>query len=236
MSRAFDQVNMDVGLHRQPVIFCLDRAGVTGSDGASHHGLLDLVLFTKVPGMTVFAPSSYQELQVQLADAVELCPDGPAMIRWSRSAPPSVTEAEVGVGLHGRKAREGSDVCILGVGNLFAEAIAAAEALDGVGISATVWDPRVVSPPDPNMIADAASHQLVVTIEDGLGTGGAGDNFRAEIEAHLQSSGKQSSSCEVRILGMPRAYIPHDKPEIILRRYGLDADGIVREVRAALDR
>ena len=234
MSRAFDQVNMDVGLHRQPVIFCLDRAGVTGDDGASHHGLLDMVLFTKVPGMTVFAPSSYQELQVQLSDAVDLCTDGPAMIRWSKQAAPSVGEAEVGVGLHARKAREGKDVCIIGVGKMFADALEAADQLDAKGISATVWDPRVVSPPDPAMIADAASHSLIVTIEDGLRNGGAGDNFRDKIESHLHAVGEGSKSCEIRVLGMPRAYVPHDKPAVILSRYGLDATGIVTEVMNAL--
>ena len=84
MTRAVDQVMYDVGLHRLPVVFCLDRAGITGDDGPSHHGVLDMVLFTKVPGMTVFAPSSYQELQVMLAEAVEL--DGPAVIRWPKTA------------------------------------------------------------------------------------------------------------------------------------------------------
>ena len=235
MSRAFDQINMDVGLHRQPVVFCLDRAGVTGDDGASHHGLLDMVLFTKVPGMTVFAPSSYQELQVQLSDAIELCTDGPAMIRWSKQPAPSVTEAEVGVGLRARKAREGTDVCILGVGKMFADALEAADVLaEQHGISATVWDPRVVSPPDPLMIEDAAAHRLVVTIEDGLRNGGAGDNFRDKIESYIHSVEAEASSCAIRVLGMPRTYIPHDKPATILNRYGLNAEGLVTQIREAL--
>ena len=193
-----------------------------------------MVLFTKVPGMTVFAPSSYQELQVQLSDAVDLCTDGPAMIRWSKQAAPSVTEAEVGVGLHARKARDGKDVCIIGVGKMFADALEAAELLEAKGISATVWDPRVVSPPDPAMITDAANHSLVVTIEDGLRNGGAGDNFRDKIESHLHSTGAEATSFEIRVLGMPRAYVPHDKPAVILSRYGLDATGIVTEVMSAL--
>ncbi len=233
MTRAFDQVNLDVGLHRQPVIFCLDRAGVTGDDGPSHHGLLDMVLFTKVPGMTVFAPSSYQELQVQLGDAISLCTDGPAMIRWTKQAAPSVNEREVGVGLRARKAREGNDVCIIGVGKMFAEAIEAAELLEAKGISATVWDPRVVSPPDPEMIENAASHGLVVTIEDGLRNGGAGDGFRDKIESHIHSIGADATNCEIRVLGMPRTYVPHDKPTVILARYGLNAAGIVSVVEAA---
>ena len=85
LTRAFDQVNLDVGLHHQPVIFCLDRAGITGDDGPSHHGVLDMVLLTKVPGMTVFAPSSYQELQQMFHDAVGIT-DGPVSIRWPKTA------------------------------------------------------------------------------------------------------------------------------------------------------
>ena len=234
ITRAFDQVNLDVGLHRQPVIFCLDRAGVTGPDGASHHGLLDMVLFTKVPGMTVFAPSSYQELQVQLSDAVKLCGDGPSMIRWSRQGARSVPEAEVGVGLHARKAREGSDVCILGVGHLLADALAAADELAEAGISATIWDPRVVSPPDPEMIADAANHRVVITVEDGLRNGGAGDLFRDKIEKYIGHHSDGVAPCDIRVLGMPRAYVPHDQPKVILRRYGVDTAGIVAQAKAAL--
>lgn len=234
MCRAFDQVNLDVGLHRQPVIFCLDRAGVTGDDGPSHHGLLDMVLFTKVPGMTVFAPSSYQELQIQLTDAVELCVDGPAMLRWSKQAAPSVAEHEVGSGLRGRKARTGTDVCIIGVGKMFADALEAADLLEERGVSASVWDPRVVSPPDIRMIADAANHPVVVTIEDGLRDGGAGDRIRDRIEEYLSSSGGDHGSCKVRVLGIPAAYIPHGKPDAILARYGLDAAGLVDEVMSSL--
>ncbi len=234
MTRAFDQVNLDVGLHRQPVVFCLDRAGVTGDDGASHHGLLDMVLFSKVPGMTVFAPSSYQELQVQLTDAVELCTDGPAMIRWSKQAAPSVGEADVGSGLRARKARDGADVCLIGVGKMFADAMAAADLLAESGIEATVWDPRVVCPADPTMIADAAQHRVVVTVEDGLRDGGAGDGFRDLIEASLADT--DAAPPKITVLGMPLAYIPHDKPAAILARYGLDADGIARTVRTALGR
>ena len=102
LTRAIDQVTYDVGLHRQPVVFCLDRAGITGDDGPSHHGVLDMVLLTKVPGMTVFAPSSYQELGVMLHDALELCTDGPVAIRWPKTAARQRRpDDEVGSGLHG---------------------------------------------------------------------------------------------------------------------------------------
>ena len=95
LSRAFDQVNLDVGLHRQPVVFCLDRAGITGNDGPSHHGVLDLVLFTKVPNMTVLAPSSYEEVGQMLHDALDIT-DGPVLIRWPKVLPSCPSEDEIG--------------------------------------------------------------------------------------------------------------------------------------------
>ncbi len=90
----------DVGLHRQPVIFCLDRAGITGDDGPSHHGVLDMALLSKVPGMTILAPSSYQELGQMLRDALDIV-DGPVAIRWPKTAARNVPDDEVGHGLDG---------------------------------------------------------------------------------------------------------------------------------------
>jgi 1-deoxy-D-xylulose-5-phosphate synthase len=123
LTRAIDQVTYDVGLHGQPVIFCIDRAGITGDDGASHHGVLDMVLLSKVPGMTVFAPSSYQELQQMLHDALDL--DGPAAVRWPKTPAPSVGEHEVGHGLRARRVRTspGARVCLVGVGKMLAATI-----------------------------------------------------------------------------------------------------------------
>ena len=226
LTRAFDQTNLDVGLHGQPVVFCLDRAGITGDDGASHHGVLDLVLLTKVPGMTVFAPSSYQELQVMLHDALELT-DGPSAIRWPKTAARSVPEDEVGHGLSARMARRGEDVCLIGVGKLLGTMAEAAERLAADGVSATVWDPRVVKPLDPAMLDDAASHPLVVTAEDGLREGGVGSAIAGELA--------QRDCRRVRVLGTPVAYLPHGKPDDVLVDLGLDADGIVAEVRRLLD-
>ena len=112
LTRAFDQVNLDVGLHRLPVVFCIDRAGITGPDGASHHGVLDLALLTKVPGMTVFAPSSAQDLRVMVAEALRIT-DGPVAIRYARGSARQVPPEQVGSGLHARRVRQGIDVCIV---------------------------------------------------------------------------------------------------------------------------
>jgi 1-deoxy-D-xylulose-5-phosphate synthase len=228
LTRAIDQVTYDVGLHHQPVVFCLDRAGITGDDGASHHGVLDMALVTKVPGMTLFAPSSYQELGVMLHDALDLCTDGPATIRWSKTAAPSVPPTEVGSGLHARKARRGRDVCILAVGKMLAAAEAAAEALAADGIDATVWDVRVV-PLDPEMLADAAEHPVVLTAEDGVREGGVGSMIA---DAISQLAG--GSPPRVRVLGTPIEFIQHGKPDQILSTLGLDAAGLEREARVLI--
>jgi 1-deoxy-D-xylulose-5-phosphate synthase len=242
LNRAFDQVNLDVAMHRQPVVFCLDRAGITGDDGASHHGVLDLVLLSKVPGMTIFAPSSYREVGVMLHDALELCTAGPAAIRFPKTMPPEDAAAtrdggeEVGSGLSARKVRTGRDVCILAVGKMLAPARAAADAMaSSHGIQAAVWDVRLVKPLDEEMLAEAAAYGHVVTVEDGYRDGGAGSAI-ADRLAGLAAGHEHEDGPQVTVLGVPVRFIPHGKPDDILASVGLDADGIAATVRAVLGR
>ena len=223
LSRAFDQTNLDVGLHNQQVIFCLDRAGITGEDGPSHHGIYDMALLSKIPNMTILCPSSYQEVQQMLMDAYSL--DGPVCIRWPKTAAPSVTDAEVGSGLNARKVRDGSRVCLLGFGKMLGAATLAAEALEADGINATVWDPRSAKPLDPNMIADAGTHDIVITIEDGLASGGVGAMAASEL---------RDSACRVEVLGVPTEYLPQGNADAILKHLGLDGEGVARTVRTIL--
>ena len=231
LTRAFDQVNLDVALHCQPVVFCLDRAGITGDDGASHHGVLDMVLLSKVPGMTIFAPSSYHELGVMLHDALELCTDGPAMIRFPKTMPPEEpTGDEVGSGLMARKVRAGHDVCFLAVGKMLAAAREAAEALAAEGVEATVWDVRVAKPLDEEMLADAAGHPSVVTVEDGYREGGIG----AAIAGRLGALAPAGVAPRVAVLGVPDRFIQHGKPDAILASLGLDGAGVARAARDLL--
>jgi 1-deoxy-D-xylulose-5-phosphate synthase len=241
LNRAFDQVNLDVAMHGQPVVFCLDRAGVTGDDGASHHGVLDMVLLSKVPGMTIFAPSSYRELGVMLHDALELCTDGPAAIRFPKTMPPDDGAVpggdgadEVGSGLSARKVRVGRDLCILAVGKMLAPALAAAETLaSSHGVEAAVWDVRLVKPLDEEMLADAATYPRVVTVEDGYREGGAGSAI-ADRLADPAADRAHRDGPPVTVLGVPVRFIPHDKPDAILASVGLDAAGIAATVRALL--
>ncbi|CAN5772857.1 1-deoxy-D-xylulose-5-phosphate synthase [soil metagenome] len=230
LTRAFDQVNLDVGLHGLPVVFALDRAGITGDNGASHHGVLDLVLLSKVPGITMFAPSSYQELQVQLHDALDLC-DGPASLRWANTPAPMVDEPDVGHGFSARQARHGDDVCLIGVGKMLGTCLAAAELLAADGIEATVWDPRVVKPLDPDLIDDAARFDHVVTVEDGQRAGGIGSAIADEVAARTLGTGRTP---RVTVCGTPVEYIAHAKPDAILTDLGLDPAGIAATARSLL--
>ena len=226
LNRAWDQVVYDVALHCQPVIFCLDRAGVTGPDGPSHHGVYDMALLSKVPGMRVLAPSSAQELAQMLHDAMSLADDGPVAIRYPRGAARQVSEHEVGVGLHARRVspprnETGASACIIGIGKMLETAEKAAARLADDGIAVTVWDARCCAPLDPDMIADAAAHGRVVTIEDGIREGGIGMAIADGVNA-------LDPTTRVDVLGLPLEFLAHDpKPQAILSRCGLDAEAIV---------
>ncbi len=227
-TRAFDQATYDVGLHGLPVVFAMDRAGITGNDGPSHHGVLDLALCLKIPGLTVFAPSSAQELKVMLRTAVDL--EGPASIRYPKTAARHVPPDQVGSGLRARKVRRGGDACILAVGKMVEAAEQAAAILAQRGVSVTIWDPRVVKPLDPAMVADAAAHPLVVTVEDGIRIGGAG-SYMADAMANLDD-GRRSPP--VLVLGTPPEFLAHGEAAAILAELGLDGPGIAGSVLAAM--
>jgi 1-deoxy-D-xylulose-5-phosphate synthase len=225
LNRAWDQVVYDVAMHRLPVVFCLDRAGITGPDGASHHGVYDMAMLSKVPGMRVLAPSSAEELQVMLHDALQLADDGPVVIRYPRGTAVHVGEHEVGTGLNARKWRSGDgSVAIVSVGKMLTESLKAAETLAAAGIEVTVWDARSCAPLDGEMIADAAGHRLVVTIEDGIRDGGIGEMIAHDVRALLPTA-------HVEVLGIPTRFIPQGSADRILASFGLDAEGIVAAVR-----
>ena len=229
LSRAWDQVLYDVALHRLPVVFCLDRAGITGPDGASHHGVYDMALLSKVPGMRVLAPSSAQELHQMIDDAATLADDGPVVIRYPRGSARQVGDDQVGSGLRARQVAAGDGtICLLAVGRMLEFAEKAAATLDGAGNSCTIWDVRSCAPLDPAMIADAAGHRGVVTVEDGVRDGGIG----MMIADHI---GAIAPAVPVASLGTPTQFIPHGDPKRIMQRLGLDADGIADAARALLD-
>lgn len=232
LSRCFDQQNLDVGLNQAPVVICADRAGITGDDGPSHHGVLDMVLGLSVPGLTVFAPSEPAEIAPMLEAARGLA--GPALIRYPKTPGPGRLAAP-GTGLASRVLRDGGqEILIVGIGKLAKAALDAAELLADDGIDVTVVDPRVVRPLDPALLERAGRAALVVTAEDGLVHGGAGAYLAEEVDA-LAVARHERGPLVVR-LGVPTTYLPHGKPDAILARLGLDAAGIAAATRGALER
>jgi 1-deoxy-D-xylulose-5-phosphate synthase len=237
LTRALDQVNLDVGLHQLPVVLCVDRAGITGPDGPSHHGVLDLALLGRVPGMTVFAPSSGAELEVMLVEA--LATNGPCALRWPSGTAREVPAGGVGGGRRARRLRAGRDVCIAAAGPLVEAADEAAGMLQGVEISTTVWDMRLAKPVDDDLVADAGRHRLVVTVEDGVREGGTGARLvdalgrSALVPGRLRGADGQPP---VIVLGVPDAYMAHGDPATIRSELGLDGVGIAAAARDGLRR
>jgi 1-deoxy-D-xylulose-5-phosphate synthase len=225
-SRAFDQANLDVGLHGEHVVFAFDRAGITGDDGASHHGILDMSLCLRIPSMTVLAPSSEDELAAMLETAVGL--DGPVSIRFPKGA--AIQRDGVGTGVAARQVRSGGDLAIVAVGDRVDAALEAAELLAGDGIEATVWDPRAIRPVDSGMLDDIAGHGLVVTVENGVVNGGAGSFITDRL---IELTGVMQAP-RVLKMGVPDGYITHAKPDRILAELGLDAAGIDAAIRKTM--
>jgi len=229
LNRAWDQVVYDVALHRLPVVFCLDRAGITGPDGPSHHGVHDLAMLARVPGMRVLAPSSAQELQQMLHDAMSLADEGPVAIRYPRGQARQVSEHEVGTGLRARVVRRAEDparaLCVLAIGKLVVAAVKAADALVADGRQVTVWDVRSCAPLDVEMLADAATHRAVITVEDAVREGGIGMTIADRI-------GALAPAVPVEVLGLPVKFIPHGaNADQILATLGVDAEGILAAAR-----
>jgi len=230
LSRCFDQENLDVGLHSAPVVICADRAGITGDDGPSHHGILDMVLGLCVPDLAIFAPAEPAEIAPMLRAALEL--DGPSLIRYPKTPCPERL-AGAGEGMRARVLRAGDGrVVLVGVGKMAARALEAATLLELEGIDATVYDPRVVRPLDPELVAACAEAEVVVTVEDGLVHGGAGHYLGGILDGVARAAGVRSALR--RHLGVPTTYLAHAKPDAILARLGLDAAGIAAATREEL--
>ncbi|WP_035842058.1 1-deoxy-D-xylulose-5-phosphate synthase [Kitasatospora azatica] len=237
LNRAFDQVLMDVALHKLGVTFVLDRAGVTGTDGASHNGMWDMSILQVVPGLRLAAPRDAEQLRAQLREAVEV-KDAPTVVRYSKG---SVGPAVASLGriggmdlLHGslESAPEGekrADVLIVSVGALAPLCLEAAALLDAQGISATVVDPRWVKPVDAALPGLAAEHRVVVTVEDNGRAGGVGS-------AVAQALRDAEIDLPLRDFGIPQEFLDHAKREEILAEIGLTATDIARQVTALVSR
>lgn len=186
-----------------------------------------MALSLRVPGMTVFAPSSAGELRRMLADALTL--DGPSLVRFPKGTAREVADHEVGRGLAARRVVDGDQICLLAVGKMVDATVQAAEQLAADGLSVTVWDVRVVKPLDTAMLTAAARHDLVVTVEDGVRNGGAG----SWIADALSDLDDEYRTPPILRLGTTDEYLPHGSANQIHTDLGLDATGIASATRKA---
>jgi 1-deoxy-D-xylulose-5-phosphate synthase len=220
-SRAFDQANLDVGLLDLPVLIVLHRAGITGVDGPSHHGILDIALCLAIPNMTVFAPSCAEELPAMMASALSMTT--PTAIRLPTTLPRPL-DGLVGEGLTARRMVQGDGgLCVLAFGKMTGNALDARELMGDEASRVTVYDVRVV-PPDPAMIDDALRHNRVVTVEDGTRHGGAGTLIVSALRARALELGRPFPN--TRIFGVPRAYLEHHQADALIAEVGLDGAGL----------
>jgi 1-deoxy-D-xylulose-5-phosphate synthase len=224
VNRAFDQVLMDVALHKAGVTFVLDRAGVTGPDGPSHHGMWDLAILQVVPHIRIAAPRDATRLREELAEAVAV-DDAPTVVRFSKGEVGTEFEAErrTDDGVDVLREAAHKDVLIVTVGPMAKIGLEVADRLAAQGIGATVVDPRWVVPVPQSIITLAADHRIVITIEDGVRVAGIGTRIRQD----LRAAGVDTAVTE---LGLPDEFLDHGSRGEILERVGLTPQDIARDV------
>ncbi|MCF6386212.1 1-deoxy-D-xylulose-5-phosphate synthase [Mycobacterium sp. MBM] len=226
LNRAFDQMMMDVALHKLPVTIVLDRAGVTGPDGASHHGMWDLSILGIVPGMRVAAPRDSARLREELGEAVDV-KDGPTAIRFPRGSVGEDIPALERRGTVDILAKPGpgasEDVLLIAVGSFAQMGLAAAQRLQQQGIGVTVVDPRWVLPVPEALHALASAHKLVVTVEDSGVHGGIGSSVSAALRA-------AEIDVPCRDVGVPQEFQAHGSRSEVLADIGLTDQHIARQI------
>ena len=230
LQRAFDSIVHDVALQDLPVVFCMDRAGLAGPDGPTHHGAFDIPYMLLVPGMTVTAPKDGAEMLALVRLGIQH-EDGPFSVRWPRAAVPQavphvseILDVEYGTW---EILRRGSDLAFLATGTMVGAASEAAEVLASHGIQAEVVNCRFLKPYDRDVLTDVAErHQRVITIEEGSVINGFGAYMTRELSALAPEH-----TIEVRCLGLPDRFIEHGGRGVLLADLGLDAEGIATETR-----
>jgi 1-deoxy-D-xylulose-5-phosphate synthase len=226
MNRALDQVLMDVALHKEGVTFVLDRAGVTGPDGASHHGMWDLAIFQVVPNIRIAAPRDANLLRELLGEAVAI-EDAPTLVRFGKGSVDENINAlrRLDDGVDVLFESSAKDVLLVAVGSMAKIALQVTSLLAAQGIGSTVIDPRWVVPVADSVIELAAKHRLVVTIEDGIRVGGIGTRIRQAMRAAQVDTALNE-------VGLPDEFLEHAARDEILDRVGLNAQTIARDIVA----
>ncbi|HEV7932152.1 MAG TPA: 1-deoxy-D-xylulose-5-phosphate synthase [Actinomadura sp.] len=232
LNRAFDQMLMDVALHKQAVTFVLDRAGVTGDDGASHNGMWDLSILQLVPGMRIAVPRDGSRLRALLRECVEVT-GGPTALRFPKGPVAEDIEAIDTMGgmdvLVRHSGSNGASVLIVAVGPLAGSCLEVAQRLAAHGIGVTVVDPRWVKPLDPALIEEAREHSLVAVVEDNGRVGAVGDAVaRLLRDADVDTP--------VRTFGIPQEFLDHAKRAQILSDIGLTPQALARDLTEAVAR
>jgi len=227
MQRSYDQIIHDVALQNLNVVLCMDRAGLVGADGATHHGIFDLAFMRNIPNMTVSAPMDQVELR-NLMYTAQLPNKGPFSIRYPRGNGPIVDWKkefqEIPVG-KGRKISDGNDLAVLSIGHVGNFVVEAASILNKEEITFTHYDMRFVTPIDEKILDEVAlKFDTIVTVEDGVIEGG----FGSAVAEYFARSGK---SISIIRLGVPNRFIEHGSQEELHRECGFDAEGICRTVR-----
>jgi 1-deoxy-D-xylulose-5-phosphate synthase len=234
LQRGYDQVVHDVAIQRLPVRFAMDRAGLVGSDGATHAGSFDLAYLTPLPGFVIMAPSDEAELVHMVATAVAI-DDRPSAIRYPRGEGTGIARPEQGIALEigkGRIVKEGTGIAILNFGARMSEVLLASERLNGYGLTPTIADARFAKPLDTALIRRLAKeHEVLITIEEGAAGG-----FGAHVMHFLAHDGLLDRGLKVRPMTLPDVFQDHDTPEKMYAFAGLNADGIVHTVLSALGR
>jgi 1-deoxy-D-xylulose-5-phosphate synthase len=232
LNRAFDQTLMDVALHRLPVTFVLDRAGVTGPDGASHHGMWDGSILQLIPGMKIAAPRDATRVAELLNEAVEVS-DGPTVVRFPKGKVGGEVEAIAKLGgmdvLRAPAAGLGEDVLLVGAGPMALTGLEIADRLAGHGIGVTVVDPRWTKPVDEALVGAAGRHRLVVTVEDNGRVGGFGDAVARLLRDH-------DVDVPVKTFGLPQEFLAHGTREQVLDEVGLTSQQLALHITEAVAR
>jgi 1-deoxy-D-xylulose-5-phosphate synthase len=227
LQRAFDQMVHDVALQHLHVVFALDRAGLVGADGPTHHGVLDLAYLRIIQGMVVMAPKDEQELRDMLYTSIHSYTAGPVAIRYPRGEGEGIAKRPFSAIPIGKSEtlRIGSDVALLAIGNRVGAALEAAHALETLGIEAEVVNARFVKPLDTTMLDDLSARiGRIVTIEDGQQQGGFGSAVAEYLAQH-------HPHCELHIHGIPDVYVDHGTQQELWADLKLDAPGIVEVVK-----
>ncbi len=229
LQRGYDQIIHDVALQKLPVIFCLDRAGIVGDDGPTHHGVFDLAYMRTVPGLVVMVPKDEEELRRMMWTALA-CKSGPVAIRYPRGhglgVPLGQIRRALPIGVS-EVLQEGEDIAIIGVGPLLYQAMEAARYFDNVSVK--IINARFVKPLDREMLTRiAARFPLVITVEEGTVMGGLGSAVAEFFAAH------KAKNVELIRLGVPDHFVRHGDRKVLMREIGLDKEGMIKAIEESV--